>query len=119
MGQRERFVAMKDVQTFLSREEFVLGMGTKLLAAIKDAQTKFRMEEFVSSMGQRRRLAVVKDVLTKLSEKEFALDMGQRYRSRGRLDQTRGTSDANKKEESERRCTRYEQVNYVVCEPNH
>ena len=69
---------MKDVHSWLRREEFAKDTGQRgivTLAAMKDAQTMFRKEEFVSSMGQRGGPAVMKDVPTKQSSEEFALSM--------------------------------------------
>ena len=90
---------MKVVPNKLGREEFVSNMVPySRLAATRDAKAEQEgKREFVSSTVPRRRLAVMKDVLTNLSEKESALGMGQRCRSRGRLDQKRGTG-TNKKE---------------------
>ena len=58
-------VAIKDVPTWLSKEEYVSDMVQRYSAKranMKDVPIMLSMEEYVSDMGQRGILAAMKDV---------------------------------------------------------
>jgi len=70
-----------DVQTWLSKEECVQGMGQRShanSAAGKNALIKRKKGGFVLSMGHRRRDAAVKDAQIMLSREEYVGGMEQR-----------------------------------------
>ena len=72
---------MKDVQTMLSVEEFVLSMGLyrrRRLAVTTDAPTKLRREGFARNMGRKGRLAAKMDAQIKFRTMDFVKDMVQK-----------------------------------------
>ena len=63
---------MRDAQTRLWKEEFVLDMvQSSKLAAMRDAQKMLWKEEFVTDTGQRSELVVMKGTLTKSSKENL------------------------------------------------
>ena len=74
MVQSSNGANVKDVQTILRKEEYVLGMVQKSKeesCAPKDAQTMPREEGSVGDMEQRNICAVIKDVQTKPRRKGY------------------------------------------------